>query len=238
MKLLARLGLAILIVAATYFAILRIAEHKADALAGRDTFRLDAAHPSAMRSFDEVIDQLRRWKQTDLAESLIALREKGHLWIAPHLGGNRSAIFVSALGLVRRIYVRNDVADGELPFPDLNVPEAAQRQFARIRLAGTLFHELQHHNGLEDETATYDREVEWYRSLRQDVLPGLAGEAARLFEWAVDSAIESALAAREKATSAAAPSSAASTRSRVRGDAHRAAATCFREGDGSLDRTA
>jgi hypothetical protein len=205
MKLLARLGLAIFIVATTYFAILRIAEHKADALAGGDTFRLDPAHPSQVRPLDELIDQLRRWKQADLAESLIALREGGHLWIAPHLGGNRSAIYVSALGLARRIYVRNDVlVDRELPFPGLNVPDAAQRQFATIRLAGTLFHELQHYNGLADETATYDREVEWYRSLRQNVLAGLEGEEARLFGWAVDSAIESALAAREKATGASA----------------------------------
>lgn len=203
MRLLARLGLAIIIVAATYFAILRIAEHKVDALAGGDTFRLDPVHPSQMRPFDELIDQLRRWKQADLAESLMALRERGHLWIAPHLGGNRSAIYVSALGLARRIYMRNDVlVDHELPFPALNVPDAAQRQFARIRLAGTLFHELQHHNGLADEAATYDREVEWYRSLRQNVLAGLEGEEARLFEWAVDSAIDSALAAREKATGA------------------------------------
>jgi hypothetical protein len=200
MKLLARLGLAIIIVAATYFAILRIAEHKADVLAGGDTFLLDPAHPSQMRPFDELIDQLRRWKLADLAGSLMALRERGQLWIAPHLGGNRSAIYVDSLGLAKRIYVRHDVlVDRELPFPSLNVPDAAQRQFARIRLAGTLFHELQHHNGLADETATYDREVEWYRSLRQDVLAGLEGEAARWFEWAVDSAIASALAAREKA---------------------------------------
>jgi hypothetical protein len=203
MKLLARLGLAIIIFAATYFAILRIAERKSDVLAGGDTFRLDPARPSQMGPFDELIDQLRRWKQADLAESLIALRESGQLWIAPHLGGNRSAIYVSALGLTRRVYLRDDVlVDRELPFPSLNVPDAAQRQFARIRLAGTLFHELQHYNGLGDETATYDREVEWYRSLRQVVLAGLAGEGARLFEWAVDSAIASALAAREKATSA------------------------------------
>jgi hypothetical protein len=203
MKLLARLGLVIIIVAATYFAMLRIAEHKAEVLAGGGTFRLEPAHPSQIRSFDELIDQLRLWKQPDLAESLTALREKGELWIAPHLGGNRSAIYVSALGLARRIYVRDDMlVVRELPFPRLNVPDDAQRQFVRIRLAGTLFHELQHYSGLEDEKTAYDREVEWYRSLRQDRLAGLEGEAAKSFEWAVDSAIESALAARQKATDA------------------------------------
>lgn len=203
MRLLAQLGLAIVIVAATYFAVVRIAEQKADVLAGGDTFRLDPGHPSQMRSLEELIDQLRHWKQGDLADSLMALREKGQLWISPHLGGNRSAIYVSALGLVKRVYLRDDVlVERELPFPRLNVPGDAQRQFARIRLAGTLFHELQHYNGLEDEKLTYDREVEWYRGLRQDVLAGLAGDAARLFEWAVDSAIESALAAREQAIGA------------------------------------
>jgi hypothetical protein len=200
-KLLARLGLALVIVAATYFAVLRIAEHKADALAGGGTFPLDPAHLAQMHSFDELVEQLRRWNQVDLADSLTALREKGEIWVAPHLGDNRSAIYVSALGLAKRIYVQDDGLVGrELPFPGANVPEAAQRQFVRIRLAGTLFHELAHHDGLVDETATYDREVAWYRSLRQEVLPGLAGEDARFFEWAVDSAIKSALAARETAT--------------------------------------
>jgi hypothetical protein len=203
MKLLARLGLAILIVAATYFAILRIAEDKAETLAGGDTFPLDPAHPAQMRAFDELVADLRLWKQADLAESLRALRNEGQIWVAPHLGGNRSAIYVNALGLTKRIYVRDDGLVGrELPFPGLNVPEAAQLLFTRIRLAGTLLHELQHRNGLEDERATYDREVEWYRSLKQDVLPGLAGEDVRFFEWAIDSATKSALSARETATGA------------------------------------
>jgi hypothetical protein len=87
MRLLAQLGLAIIIVAATYFAMVRIAEHKADVLAGGETFRLDPSHPGQMRSFDDLIDQLRLWKQADFAESLSALREKGQLWIAPHSGG-------------------------------------------------------------------------------------------------------------------------------------------------------
>jgi hypothetical protein len=197
----ARLGLAVLIVAATYFAILRIAEHKADALAGGGTFRLDPAHPAQMRAFDELVDDLRLWKQTELADSLGALRGDGQIWVAPDLGGNRSAIYVDALGLAKRIYVRDDGLVGrELPFPGQNLPDAAQRLFVRIRLAGTLFHELQHRNGLEDEATTFDREVAWYQGLRQDVLPGLAGEDARFFEWAIDSAIKSALAAREAAT--------------------------------------
>jgi hypothetical protein len=58
--------------------------------------------------------------------------------------------------------VRDDVLVArELPFSRLDIPDDAQRQFVRIRLAGTLFHELQHYNGLEDEKTTYDREVEW-----------------------------------------------------------------------------
>ena len=201
MKLLIRLGVVVLIVGATYLAILRIAEHKADSLAGGGTFRLDGSGSVEMRSFDGLLDQLRRWNDPGFATSLSALRESGHLWVAPHLAGDRSAIYVNALGLVARIYVRRDeLFDRELPFPDLDVPDAAQRQFATIRLAGTLFHELQHYDGLEDEGATYDREIEWYQRLRDQVLPGLDGERHRWFEWAVDSAIESARAAREKAT--------------------------------------
>jgi hypothetical protein len=200
MKLLARLGLAALIGAATWLAILRIAEHKADALAGGGTFRLDRAHPAEMRLFDGLLDQLERWKQDDLAASLSSLQERGDLWIAPHLGGDRSAIWVGSLGVVSRVFVRRDELEArELPFPGTDIPDAAKRQYVRIRLAGTLYHELQHYDGLEDEAATYDREIAWYRQLREAVLPALEGEPERQFTWAVDSAIESARAARAKA---------------------------------------
>ena len=50
-----------------------------------------------------------------------------------------------------------------LPFADPDIPEAAQRTFATIRLAGTLFHELQHYQGVEDERVAYEREMAWYR---------------------------------------------------------------------------
>jgi len=204
MKLLARLGLVALIGAATWLAILRIAEHKADALAGGGTFRLDRAHPAEMRLFADLIDQLERWKQDDLATSLSSLQERGDLWIAPHLGGDRSAIWVGSLGVVSRVFVRrNELEARQLPFPSLDVPAAAKRLYVRIRLAGTLYHELQHYDGLEDEAATYDREIAWYRQLREAVVPTLEGEPERQFTWAVDSAIESAIAAREKALAGA-----------------------------------
>jgi hypothetical protein len=203
-KALGRLVLVAAIAASTYYAILRVAEHKADALAGGDTFRLDGAHPEEKQAFDALVGQLRRWEQSDLAESLLSLQEQGRLFVAPRLAGERSAIYVDALGLVRRIYLRPDeLLSRRLPFPDLDAPATAQRTFTRIRLAGTLYHELQHYGGLEDEGATYDREIAWYRRLRDTVLPGLRGERARWFEWAVDSALDSAAKAREKATGVA-----------------------------------
>src|ERR1700687_5491131 len=36
------------------------------------------------------------------------LRARGEVWIAPHLGPERWAVFVTALGLTRRIYVRRE----------------------------------------------------------------------------------------------------------------------------------
>jgi hypothetical protein len=202
-RVLGKLALAVAVLVSTYYAILRVAEHKADALAGGGTFRLDRSHAEDDEAFTNLLAQLRRWGQASLAGSLRSLQEKGRLFVAPRLARERSAIYVDALGLVRRIYVRPDeLVARKLPFPDLGAPEDAQRTFTRIRLAGTLFHELQHYGGLEDEAATYDREIAWYGRLRDAVLPGLEGERARWFEWAVDSAVESAEAAREKAEDA------------------------------------
>jgi hypothetical protein len=111
---------------------------------------------------------------------------------------------------VARIYVRRDeLVSGRAVFPDLDIPDAARRSFVTVSLAGTLFHELQHYLGLEDEGITYDREIAWYRGLDEAHIGGLVGERRRWFEWAVASALESARAAREKAVG---PSAGASPR--------------------------
>ena len=200
MRLVLKLGVAAAIVAATYLAIVRIAEHKADALAGGKAFALDRRHTREMETFGALLAELRGLGEPDLAASLAGLQESGQLWLAPHLGGERSAIYVNALGLVSRIYVRRDeLVSGRVPFPDLDLPDAARRTFTTVALAGTLFHELQHYQGLEDEGATYEREIAWYRGLGEARLGQLDGEGKRWFEWAVASALESARAAREKA---------------------------------------
>jgi hypothetical protein len=200
LKRLLKLALAAAIVASTYYAIVRVAEEKANALAGGGTFRLDRRSPEELHALAALLDQIRLWEEPALAASLEQLQKDGHLWVAPHLAGERSAIFVSALGLVSRVFVRRDeLLDPELPFPDLDIPEPAQRTFATIRRAGTLYHELQHFEGFEDEAETYDRELAWYERLRDTRVDQLEGEEKRWFEWAVESAIQSAAAARVKA---------------------------------------
>lgn len=200
MKALQQFGLALAIVAVTYYAIVRVAEEKAGALAGGDTAPLADQTRAERDAFEALLTQLRIWDQAALALALSQLRDDGNLWVAPHLSGDRSAIFVSSLGLVSRVYVRREeLVAPELPFPGAGIPEPARRTFATIRLAGTLYHELQHHEGLEDEGATYDREIGWYRGLGATTLEGLQGEEKRQFEWAIDSAVQSADAARVKA---------------------------------------
>ena len=202
MRALLKVGLAIVIVASTYFAIVRVAEEKADTLAGGGAFPLDRQSPAEWDAFGALLDQLRSWEEPGLAVALGDLQTNGDLWVAPRLAGQRSAISVQSLGLVSRVFVRRDeLLSPELPFPDLDVPEPTQRTFTTIRLAGTLLHELQHHEGVEDEGETYDREIAWYRHLREGMLERLEGEDRHWFEWAVDSAIQSAEAAREKAGS-------------------------------------
>jgi hypothetical protein len=199
-KTLLKLGVAAAIVVSAYFAIVRVAEEKANALAGGQTVVLGPQSRGEWGAFSALLQQLGEWGEPELADALRRLRESGGLWVAPHLEGGRSAIYVSASGLISRVFVRGDelVPQG-VPFPDLDVPEPAQRTFATIRLAGTLLHELQHYEGLEDEAATYEREIDWYHGLGERMLDGLEGEEGRWFEWAVDSAIETAIAAQDKA---------------------------------------
>lgn len=195
-----KLALALVIVASTYAAIHRIAEHKADALAGGGTFALDGSHPAEEAAFDALRGRLRGWGEPALAEALESLRSSGQLRVAPRLAGGRSAVFVSALGVVERVYVRRDeLVVPSLPFPELEVPDEARRTFATIRLAGTLYHEIQHAEGVGDEDVAYAREMAWYRGLGERNAERLEGEDGRWFDWAVESAVASAAVAREKA---------------------------------------
>ncbi len=199
MKILLKLVVAAAIVVSTYYATVRVAEEKANALAGGQTFVLDRESREEWEAFAALRERLRQWDEAALAVALLRLQESSDLWVAPNLEGGRSAISVSTLRL-KRIFVRRDeLVARELPFPDLDVPESAQRTFGTIRLAGTLFHELQHYEGLDNEAATYEREVAWYTGLRGRMLDRLQGEERRWFEWAVDSAIQTATAAAEKA---------------------------------------
>lgn len=194
------------IVVSTYYAILGIAAYKADALAGGGTFVLDGRRPAEDGALDALSGQLREWGEPELAEALGRLRASGNLWVAPRLAGGRSAIYVSSLGLVSRIYVRGDVLVARgLPFPDLDVPEAAQRAFAAMRLAGTLVHELAHYEGVIDETAAYEREMAWYRQLGERAALRPSGEDRRWFDWALSSALDSAAAASERAVGTIVP---------------------------------
>ena len=200
LKALLKLAVAGAIVVSTYYAIVGIAEYKADALAGRGAFVLNERQVAENAAFDTLLGQLREWGELEFAGSLAQLRGSGHLWIAPRLTGGRSAIYVNSLGFVSWVYLRRDeLVARSLPFPDPGIPEAAQRTFATIRLAGTLFHELQHYQGVEDEHAAYEREMAWYRGLGEQAADRLEGEERRRFDWAVASALESAAAARGKA---------------------------------------
>ena len=203
MRSLLKIAVAGAVVTSTYYAIVRIAEHKADALAGGGTYLIDGRHAAEGEALDALSARLRGWGEHELAASLARLQSSGHLWVAPRLTGGRSAIYVNALDIVSRIYVRSDeLVDRNLPFPDLDIPEEAQRTFARIRLAGTLFHEIEHYQGVEDEGDAYEREMAWYQGLGERAADRLEGEQRRWFDWAVASALDSAAAAREKATGA------------------------------------
>lgn len=201
MRAIGKLGVAAAIVVVAYLAIVRVAEEKANALAGGQTFALGPQSRGEWAAFGALLEQLRGWGEPELADALRDLQEGNALWVAPHLEGGRSAVYVNASRLISRVFVRGDeLVPREIPFPDLDVPEPAQRTFATIRLAGTLLHELQHYEGLEDEAETYEREIDWYYALSERMLDRLEGEERHWFEWAVESAIETAFVAKDNAT--------------------------------------
>lgn len=195
---------AAVIAVATYGVMIRIAEAKVEAAVGAGAFPLDDGRAAELEAFQRLRARLAEIGEHAFAERLESLRRDEVLWVAPALGPDRWAVFAEALGLVRRIYVRRaallDPRAHLYPAPSA-IPEAHQRAFAWLSLAGALRHELAHHDGMIDERDAYAAEIAWYESIRASPwFAGIRGEDRGMFEWALDSAVLTARSASARAT--------------------------------------
>ena len=199
-----QIAVAAVLAAATYFALRHVAEGKSEAAVGGGVFRPDAHHRDESEALDRLRAQLEKMGDPGLAQRLDRLRASGELWIAPGLGPDRWAVFVTALGLSRRIYVRREALLDPVahlyraPRPD--IPAEYKHAHAWTSLAGALRHEVAHFDGVREEAPAYDAEIEWYEARRRSgFLDSLAGEERRAWEWGIESATLSARKARERA---------------------------------------
>ncbi len=195
---------ALVLCVTTYFCLLRVAEAKNEAAAGPGVFAIGDAQREERDAFDRLRRQLEMLGQTPLSERLEKLRAQGHVWAAPSLGPERWAVFVESLRLVRRIYIRRralvDPRGHLYEQGPTDVSPAYQEAFAWLSLGGALRHELAHYDGLTDEAAAYDQELDWYGELRgSPFLASLQGGAREAWSWALDSAVLSAQKAAETA---------------------------------------
>jgi len=173
---------------------------------------IEAPRREELEAFEDLRSRIAGMGDTALADRLERLREAREIWVAPRLGPERWAVFVEALSLVKRIYLRREALLDPVahlyraPRPD--IPRAYQEAHARLGLAGALRHELAHRDGMRDEAAAYDAELEWYETVRQAApLTRMGDEERRAWEWGLDAAVLSARKARETASgSSGAPS--------------------------------
>jgi hypothetical protein len=200
----------IVLAAATYFALVRIADAKSDAAVGGGGFLLDATHRDDLEAFQRLRSRLYAVGEGALADRLEALRGKGAVWVAPNLGPERWAVFVESLSLARRIYVRRQALLDPVahlyrqPRPD--IPRPFQDAHAAVGLAGAVRHELAHYDGVRREEDAYAAELRWYEDVRRSpFLDGLAAEERRAWEWGIESAVLSARKARDIAAGVSAP---------------------------------
>lgn len=193
-------ALSIVVVAALL--IHAIAERKNEDLAGPATYPLGEEGPER-EALEALLSELERLGRPELANRLHRLDAEGAIWVAPYMPAGAQALYVDSLGLVERIYVeRSALLLEELPFADAGLPEEWRHLYAVIKLGGTLYHELQHLDGVLDEAEAYRREEAWYAGIaRSGYVRGLDDEAQRRYTWAIESA---ALGAREAARKAAA----------------------------------
>ena len=197
----------ILVAAATYGVLLRIAEAKVETAVGGGTFPLDDKRGRELEAFQRLRTSLADVGEQVLADRLERLRQDGAIWVAPSLGPDRWAVFAESLRLVRRIYVRRlallDPRAHLYPTAPADIPDANQRAFAWISLAGALRHELAHYDGMTEEADAYAAEIAWYERLRAAPwFASLEGKMRGVFDWALESAVLTARSAREKAARA------------------------------------
>lgn len=196
---------AALLIGATYFGILRIAEAKCDEAVGSLGVLLDEKQREEFEAFRRLQAQLARLGQAPFAERLEALRLGEELWVAPGLGADRWAAYVEALGLVRRIYIRRTALLNPrrhlYPLDPADVPLAHQAAFAWLGLGGAMRHELAHLDGALEEAEAYRIELAWYEEVRlSPFVKGLEGQEKATWEWALESAIASAEKAAARAS--------------------------------------
>ena len=173
---------------------------------------IEAPRREELEAFEDLRSRIAGMGDAALADRLERLREAREIWVAPRLGPERWAVFVEALSLVKRIYLRREALLDPVahlyrtPRPD--IPRAYQEAHARLGLAGALRHELAHRDGMRDEAAAYDAELAWYETVRQAApLTRVRDEERRAWEWGLDAAVLSARKARETASgSSGAPS--------------------------------
>lgn len=194
---------AVLLAAATYGVLLRIAEAKVEATVGGGAFPLDDKRPAELAAFQRLRASLAEIGEHGLADRLERLRQEEAIWVAPSLGPDRWAVFAESLRLVRRIYIRRqallDPRAHLYPVALADIPDANQRAFAWISLAGALRHELAHYAGMTDEADAYAAEIAWYEGLRASPwFASLKGTARGIFDWALESAVLTARKASEK----------------------------------------
>lgn len=198
---------AVVLAAATYGVLLRIAESKVEMSVGGGAFLPDDTRHAELAAFRRLGTSLAEIGQQTLADRLERLRQDGAIWIAPSLGPDRWAVFAESLRLVRRIYIRRlallDPRAHLYPITPPGIPDANQSAFALLSLAGALRHELAHYDGMIEEADAYATEIAWYEGLRASPwFALLPGEQRRVFDWALESAVLTARRASEKAARA------------------------------------
>ena len=192
---------------ATYFALVRIAEAKCETAVGGGVAPVEPPRPEEFEAFQDLRGRIVRMGDPALADRLERLREAREIWVAPNLGPERWAVFVEALSLAKRVFLRRQALLDPVahlyrtPRPD--IPRAYQEAHAWLGLAGALRHELAHYDGLRDEAAAYDVELAWYETVRQAApLARMGNEERRAWDWGLESAVLSARKARETASGA------------------------------------
>ncbi len=200
MKKIIRLFIALIVLIATICIVYAIAVTKNQNMAGGDVYKL-VYGIQEYEKIDTLLKKMSKMGAEEYSSKITDLLKEGKVWIALNLH-DKQGVYINSLNIIKRIYIDKNALMNSVAFFEklrsIDIAIEYLEAFAELTLVGTILHEYIHYSGIPDENYVYQREIDFYQKLKDsEFYNNLNYEQKEYYNWAIESAIKSAIKARE-----------------------------------------